>query len=438
MIIILQVLISSSESSGLTEEHDPMAIVSDDEEAPIPEILTSDTDNGPEMLSDDDDDFQPFALPDFGDDVPFANDVPVDDVLVFPFPIPGQLIIGHPDGEHLVAPILDVVPLVAIPPEDWPFDVLLDDDFDIFMGNHPVDDQGDGVVNDVVVLDIPSPAVSVIDISSDSSVHYVADSFESVTSSALQAVGLRLHATGLDDEDAMSATPSSPVRAPTPPPVPDHVPDHVPKPVLAPLDLPPITPVVSQPQPAVFVPPKPGSPLPPSVSDEHRTDIPVIFRHEIPIPRPGEGTSGQPPSFDPFASADFPPIPQFTPFESDLFDRPFRWFPLYTMPISDPYHPSHHICYTRDDLLISLQLQFEILRRRVRELEFGEGARRSPFPSYPSPIPHHHHRFLLFLHQLHLLPLRASMPVSSQRRSKSATLSAAFTSLWRSSLTFVA
>ncbi|MFS7997165.1 hypothetical protein Hanom_Chr12g01138501 [Helianthus anomalus] len=57
------------------------------------------------------------------------------------------------------------------------------------------------------------------------------------------------------------------------------------------------------------------------------------------------------------------------------------------MPISDPYHPSHHVGYTRDDLLLSLQLQFEILSCRVLELEFGEGARRSPFPSYPSSVP---------------------------------------------------
>ncbi|KAJ0766133.1 hypothetical protein HanPI659440_Chr08g0311941 [Helianthus annuus] len=226
------------------------------------------------------------------------------------------------------------------------------------------------------MLDIPSPAVPVIDISSDSDVHSVADSFEFVTSSALQAAGLRLYATDLDDEDVMSAAPSSPIRAPTPPPVPDHVPDPVP----VPFGLPPIAPLVTQSPPTVNVPP-------PFVSNENRTDFPVVFRHEIPAPRLGEGTSGQPPSFDPFASADFPPIPQFTSFESGLLDQPFRWFPPYTMPISDPYHPLHHVGYTRDDLLLSLQLQFEILSRRVLELELREGARRSPFPSYPSSFP---------------------------------------------------
>ncbi|KAJ0810163.1 hypothetical protein HanPI659440_Chr01g0023581 [Helianthus annuus] len=238
---MLQVLISSSES-GLSEEHDPMAIVSDDEVAPIPEFFfTSDTESDPEILSDDDDDFQPFALPDFGDDVPFVDGVPVDDIFALPIPIHDHLIIGHPDAEHLVAPILDVVPLVAIPPGDWPFDDLFDDDFDIFADDHPAGKQGDGEVDDYIVLDVPSPVVSVIEISSDSSIHSVAESFESVTSSALQAAGLQLYATDLDDEDTVSTTPSSPVRAPTPPPVLDHVPDLVP----VPFGLPPVAQLVS-------------------------------------------------------------------------------------------------------------------------------------------------------------------------------------------------
>ncbi|KAJ0902820.1 hypothetical protein HanPSC8_Chr08g0341641 [Helianthus annuus] len=369
MIIMLQVLMSSSES-GLSEEHDPMVVTSDDEIALDLKVFTLDTESDPDMISDDDDDFQPFALPDFGDDVPVANDVLIDGIFALPITIHNHLIIGHPDGEHLVAPILDVVPLVTIPPENWPFDDLLDDDFDIFAGDHPAGEQGDGEVDDVIVLDVPSSVVPVIDISSDSSIHSITDSFESVTSSALQAAGLRLYAT--NDNDAMSVAPSSPARAPTPPPVPDHVPDHVPEPISAPFDLPPIAPVVPQPPPTIDVPP-------PFVSNEHRTDLPIVFRHEIPAPRPGEGTSSQPPSFDPFASADFPPIPQFTPFTSDPPDEPFRWFPPYTMPISDPYHPSHHVGYTRDDLLLSLQLQFEILRRRVLELELT--------PSYPPPVP---------------------------------------------------
>ncbi|MFS7996744.1 hypothetical protein Hanom_Chr12g01133411 [Helianthus anomalus] len=88
-----------------------MAIVSDDEVAAIPKVLTSDTDSDPEMLSDDDDDFQPFALPDFGDDVPIADGIPVKDLFDFPAPIQDHLI-GHPDDEHIVAPILDAAPLM--------------------------------------------------------------------------------------------------------------------------------------------------------------------------------------------------------------------------------------------------------------------------------------------------------------------------------------
>ncbi|MFS7912751.1 hypothetical protein Hanom_Chr02g00133551 [Helianthus anomalus] len=56
------------------------------------------------------------------------------------------------------------------------------------------------------------------------------------------------------------------------------------------------------------------------------------------------------------------------------------------MPISDLYHPLHYGGYTRDELHLSLQLSFEILSRRVLELEFDEGARRSPFPFHPTSV----------------------------------------------------
>ncbi|KAJ0796304.1 hypothetical protein HanPI659440_Chr04g0160661 [Helianthus annuus] len=91
---------------------------------------------------------------------------------------------------------------------------------------------------------------------------------------------------------------------------------------------------------------------------------------------------GPAPRYDPFASAVFPPIPpitSFTPFSSTPLEEPFRWFPPYTMPISDPYHPSHFVGYTRDELLLSLQLKFEILSRRVMELELT--------PPCPPPCP---------------------------------------------------
>ncbi|KAJ0522009.1 hypothetical protein HanRHA438_Chr10g0455251 [Helianthus annuus] len=158
---MLQAPMSSSES-GLSDAHDPMAIVSDDEIVPEQEIFTSDTESDPEMLSDDEDDFQPFSLPDFGDDAPIADGIPVEDLFDFPAPIHDHLIIGYPDGEHIVAPILDPVPLVVIPPEDWPFDDLFDVDVDLFLDGHPADAQGDGEVDDVVVLDVPPLVIPVI------------------------------------------------------------------------------------------------------------------------------------------------------------------------------------------------------------------------------------------------------------------------------------
>ncbi|MFS7929447.1 hypothetical protein Hanom_Chr04g00332651 [Helianthus anomalus] len=109
MIIILHVHISSSES-GLSKEHDPMVLTSDDEIAQDPEVFTSDTKSDPEMISEDVDDFQSFALPDFGDDIPDVDDILIDDVFSLPIPVHDYLIIGHPDGEHLVAHFLMLFP----------------------------------------------------------------------------------------------------------------------------------------------------------------------------------------------------------------------------------------------------------------------------------------------------------------------------------------
>ncbi|MFS7946911.1 hypothetical protein Hanom_Chr06g00541921 [Helianthus anomalus] len=91
----------SSSVTGLADTDDPMSVVSDDEFVPEPGIFTSDTQSDPEMISDDDDDFQPFALPDFGDDIPIVDGIPDEDPLVIPIPIHDHLIIGHPDGEHV-------------------------------------------------------------------------------------------------------------------------------------------------------------------------------------------------------------------------------------------------------------------------------------------------------------------------------------------------
>ncbi|KAM0038052.1 hypothetical protein Hdeb2414_s0013g00410361 [Helianthus debilis subsp. tardiflorus] len=222
---MLQVLMSSLESSGLSEEHDAMEIVSDGEIASAPEIFTFDTESDLEMMSDDDglDDFQPFALLDFGDDLPF-----VDDVLALPLPIHDQLIIAHPDGEHIIEPIpIHAIPLAAIPAEDWPFIVDLDDDVEVpvFEVDHSDDDLGDGEVFDIAILDVASPVVSVIDISFDSDPDSDADSLESVTSSALRAAGLEAYPA--NDDDAMLAALATPTLVSTPTDTPPHTSTHV-------------------------------------------------------------------------------------------------------------------------------------------------------------------------------------------------------------------
>ncbi|KAM0043741.1 hypothetical protein Hdeb2414_s0010g00344811 [Helianthus debilis subsp. tardiflorus] len=221
----------SSSKSGLSDTQDPMAVVSDDKVIPEPEIFTSGTESDPDMLSKDEDDFQPFTLPYFGNDLPIVDSFPDEDPFDIPAPVHDHLIIGHPDSEHIVAPILDAVPLVVIPPEDWPFDDLFDDDIDLFVDGPPVDAQGDGEIDEDVVA-VPPPKIPIVEISSDPSLHSVSASFESVTSSALQAVGLQRYATDSDDDTSMSTAPSPP-----------HDPEHDPEPDPIHFDQPDVAPV---------------------------------------------------------------------------------------------------------------------------------------------------------------------------------------------------
>ncbi|KAJ0922579.1 hypothetical protein HanPSC8_Chr05g0205531 [Helianthus annuus] len=305
MTLMLQVLMSSSESSGLSDEHDPMVIVSDDEVAPIPEIFTSDSDSDPDpdLMSDDKDldDFQPFALLDFGDDVPLE-----DDVLALPLPIHDQLIIGHPDGEHIVEPVpIHAISLAAILAEDWPFIIDLDVDADeipVFHVDHPVKDLGDGEVFDVAILEVTSPVVSVVDISSDSYLDSDTDSRESVTSSVLWAVGLEAYPA---DDDAMSAAPTTPSLASTPTDTPAHTPAHA------------ISDGSSQ-------PPIPIGPT----SWVRRVRFASFFPHTHPT---DEGEPSGHPHIPPHEMS-----PHYQP------SRPFPPSPPHVMPSSDPYHPLHH------------------------------------------------------------------------------------------------
>ncbi|KAF5816101.1 hypothetical protein HanXRQr2_Chr03g0130621 [Helianthus annuus] len=434
----------SSSESELSDTIDPMAIVSDDEIVPDPEIFTSDTE------SSDDDDFQPFALPNFGDDIPHADGLPDEDPFFIPIPDQDLIILRHPDDEHAVVPILAPLPLAAFPLEDLPFDAMSDDDVDLFIEGPPEDAQGDGApVDDVVV--VPLVEIPIIEISSD---HSGPDSFESVSSTTLHALGLQRYPTDSDSDTAMSAAhvppqdfefddepgheidfvpddqlfdvpadlelapaDPEPMLAPEPIPAPDPLPKHDPVPIVAPL-LPDLIPAPADHAPFADqidpryaftsngwteddddIPPfvEPVTPpltharvdvalFHPHVSDAHHTDLPITFLQDIPPPRPGEGPSSQQPGHVPPVLAAFPFMPQFTPathFASAPSGEPLIWFPPNSMPVSDPYHPSHYIGYTRDDLLLSLQLQREILCRRVMDLE---RIPRPPPCSYPSPF----------------------------------------------------
>ncbi|XP_021997775.1 pollen-specific leucine-rich repeat extensin-like protein 1 [Helianthus annuus] len=157
-------------------------------------------------------------------------------------------------------------------------------------------------------------------------------------------------------------------------------------------DLPPfVRPVTPPPTPTHA--PADIAPFHPHVFDIHRTDLLVTFLQDIPPPRPGEGPSSQQPSHIPSVSAADPFMPQYThtaPFASAPIGEPLIWFPPNTMPVSDPYHPSHYTGYTRDDLLLSLQLQQELLCRIVMELERiprpPPCTCQSPFVTPPAPL----------------------------------------------------
>ncbi|MFS7978436.1 hypothetical protein Hanom_Chr10g00915481 [Helianthus anomalus] len=117
--IILQVIMSSSISSGIYDEHDPKELDSNNDGAgPAEEVFTfdsgSDPDEDPDFMSNDDDldDFQPFALPDFGDD-----DIPSeDDVLALPLSYMTSLALDTPNVSILLCSYLfPAFPLAAIP-----------------------------------------------------------------------------------------------------------------------------------------------------------------------------------------------------------------------------------------------------------------------------------------------------------------------------------
>ncbi|MFS7913243.1 hypothetical protein Hanom_Chr02g00139531 [Helianthus anomalus] len=97
-----RIAMASSASSGVYDDHAHMDISSNDE--PFVEIVSSD--------DEDLDDFQPFALPGFVQD----GEPLVDGVLAVGPQLNQFIIIGHPDGAHIVDYIPpDVVSLAAVP-----------------------------------------------------------------------------------------------------------------------------------------------------------------------------------------------------------------------------------------------------------------------------------------------------------------------------------
>ncbi|XP_022024558.1 fibrous sheath CABYR-binding protein-like [Helianthus annuus] len=257
------------------------------------EVYTSDT------TSTDDDDFQPFALPDVVE--------PAD---------------GHPVGDLPLAAIPAPVPLAAYPVVDMPLDVVSDDDVDLFEEDPPKADQEGGapIDADVILPIADAPA-------EEASVHSpIPDSFESVASASLHTQGEQHHSHDADPDMASSVAPTlahdfefdhddiefihldQPLEEPVAPidPLFDDPADFDmefvdPEPVVAP------EPVIA-PDPALehdpahddapFVADHPvAAPL---LVDDHVADAPVdapllMEDPEIPPPRPGEGSSRQPP-----------------------------------------------------------------------------------------------------------------------------------------------
>ncbi|KAJ0831953.1 hypothetical protein HanPSC8_Chr15g0673131 [Helianthus annuus] len=407
-----------SSSSGVS---DPVPVDSDDPMHSDPEVYTSDTE------STDDDGFLPFALPDFGDDIQLADGIPAGDLPLAEIPAP--------------------IPLAAFPGKDLPLDVVSDDDVDLFEGLPEDDHEGGAPIADDVALplvEIPDMEPAPVDPEPDIVPEHVL-ALDPVHEDAPVFVPPVI--------DALAIPPpvvEIPVMAPLPDPVfaelpviallfPDSAPvhaDHAPfathiDPRYADTrngwieedDYPPYVIPVTPPTAPITAPL--DIPLfPPHTKDVQRTDLPITFLHDIPLPRPGEGSSRQPFGHIPFMSGDsqfIPPIsyPGFVPPMSSTvpvmsqfphttlpftsaphttypvsapMGEPFLWSSPHVMPLSDPYHP-FHVGYTTKDILTSLQLQQDALSRRIQELERAPrppchcqtplAAPHAPFPSLP-------------------------------------------------------
>ncbi|XP_022024488.1 cell surface glycoprotein 1-like [Helianthus annuus] len=332
--------------SSSSRVSDPVAVDSDDPMYTDSEVHTSDTD------STDEDAFQPFAIPDLGDDIPHADGVPAGDLPLVEIPAP--------------------VPHATFPAEDLPHDVESDDDLVLFEG--PPEDHHEGGAQ------IDEEAHS------DSS---IPDSPESVASSVPPPIHADIPAepdvvapfpdpVPLEPDHALFAAHVDPQYADTrngwiddddelPPFVAPVAP--VLAPIFAPTDIPP------------FPPHTTDAPLfPTHTTEAHRTDLPITFLQEIPPPRPGEGPSHQPFGHAPFLTGGdqfapqiphhtaVPPVPPFPVPPFTPSSEPFLWTTSSIMPPTDPYHP-YYVGPSTEDVLVSFMLQHDALTRRVQVLE---------------------------------------------------------------------
>ncbi|KAM0011847.1 hypothetical protein Hdeb2414_s0059g00760731 [Helianthus debilis subsp. tardiflorus] len=192
----------------------------------------------------------------------------------------------------------------------------------------------------------------------------------SVTLSPLHGLGPGLEPDFVLDDQPVAA-PADPKPLSDRDPIPFGIPDIAPLiPDLAPatIDSPVIGTFVSPPTPTLTD----AAPSDAVESDVHRDGLPSDSLQNTPAPRPRKDTPGQQTSQDLHVSAAYPHIPQsalFAPFTSSPTYEPFGGSPSYFMPTSDPYHPSHFVGYTQDELVHSLQFRLEVMNRRVAELE---------------------------------------------------------------------
>ncbi|XP_022003196.1 SH3 domain-containing protein C23A1.17-like [Helianthus annuus] len=269
----------SSSDTGVSDTLDPIAIVSNDE---IPS------------------ESEPFALPDFGDDIPIAD--------------------GPFDGDLPPLQVPAPLPLAAVPLEDLLHDEFADDDIDLFLEGPPEGDQ-DGVAlmdADVPFADDPvvDPVVPLAEIPADVPIAdpvipveapieeapfdlFGAHSFESVVSASLHAQGVQPYSSDSDSDMAMSAVP------------------------LVFLDV--------DPEPEVeFLPDEPAPVGPEPVVAHDPIEAPVVAHLPDPLPEPGHVDMPDiaPPVID--APVELPPIP-----DAPVIDAP-NVAPV--VPVSAPVH----------------------------------------------------------------------------------------------------